>query len=656
MLDRRKQRCALLLLALPLMAAVAPAHAQLCFSVPHGLPGLPGAPDWWSGTTAARSDADEPRWAAAPQRDFDSDVVGSQEGAYRVLYDPGANQLVVTMQALADLGETASKEDAVYFGLSTNAAATTAHAVRIDLFSPNGTPDPKLSGLTFTPYDFSTGGGWYLPAGPVASATPPSWLQHAAAWVEPRGAAAWVVSFRVSLSDAGLQPGAAFKIALGLHIHNEQGIGAVDLTTPDVGAAGAIGDLVANPHTPTSWLAADAANGGCPSGVVLDSMHVGTRNAQQNKLDTSAGAVNRLFATPTLPASLPLAPNLFRAEFRVARWGSIADAHAPLFIVPGGEHVPNGPSDLQSAELVCPPNTATQTCGMPTPLEPYQSLMVELSRAPGSSASVRFTRASAFANVRFEELSELSDRAFVSVAGLEAALGDQAARTLYLYVDTANMPAHADQPLWLPARAMAETRRIVESPPPAPPARAPKASRGASAPPPPVSDSLAANLPSPKSPRPDAWLAYSDERMLRIAWPTYTIHTYYELGARTREDKREYVRLEPMYPFTYHFAHDGSLYGFAHRLSGRTTQLRELQPHLYQVSVPNEGELELQVRVSAEGAPKHAQECTPIDNLKQHRSCACSAVGARAQPRGLGWAALTLGLACSLRLRRRRAG
>jgi hypothetical protein len=663
MLDAHRQRCAQVVLALLLMAAGhSRAQAQLCFPPPHGLPGLPGAPDWWSGTTTARSDADEPRWAAAPISSFDSDLVGSQEGAYRVLYDPGANQLVVSVQALTDLGNSASDLDSVYFGLSTNAAATTAHAVRIDLFAPNGTPDPKSTGLTYVPYEFATGGGWTLPGGPFASATPPAWLENAAAWVEPGGAADWTVNFRVNLSDAGLLPGAAFKIALGLHMHNELGAGAVDLTTPDVGAAGAVADLVQNPHTPTSWLAADAANSGCVSGIALESLQIGSRNAQPNKLDTSPGAVNRLFATPTIPATLPLTPNLFQAEFRVARWGSIADSHAPWTAVPGAVHVINGPPsapDLQSAEFVCPANTATHTCGIPTPGEPHQCVLVELSKVPGSSIPVRFTKAAAYRNMRFEDLSELSDRAFVSVAGLEAALGDQVPRTLYLYVDMANMPEHGDKPLWLPGRAMAETRRIVDSPPPAPPQRAaPVRGRAAlvAAPPPPSSVSPAASLPWPKSPRPEAWLAYSDERMLRLAWPTYAIHVYYELGSRAREDKREYVRLEPMYPFIYHFAHDGSLYGFAQRLSGRTAQLTELQPHLYQVSVPNEGELELQVRVSAEEGSKHAQECTAIENLKQHKSCACSAVGAAQEPGALAWAcALVWLLACSLRLQRRRS-
>ena len=654
-----RQRCAPFVLALLLMAAgQTRAHAQLCFPSAQGVPGLAGAPDWWSTTTSARTDADEPRWAVAPWSSFDSDVVGSQEGAYRVLYDPGANQLVVSVQALTDLGNTASEQDTVYFGLSTNAAATTARAVRIDLFAPNGSPDPKRSGLKFVPSEFTTGGGWYLPSGPVASTTPPPWLKNTAAWVEPGGAADWVVNFRVDLSQVGLLPGAAFKIALGLHLHNELGSGAVDLSTPDVGAAGAVADLLQNPHTPTSWSAADAANSGCVPGISLESMQLGSRNTQPNKLNTDEGAVNRLFATPSIPSGLALAPNTFRAEFRLAPWGSIADSHSPWTKVPGAEHVSNGPpgsAELQSVEFVCPANTATQTCGLPTPAEPHLSMLVELSKAPGSATPVRFTKASAFRNVRFEELSELSDRAFVSVAGLEAALGDQSPRTLYLHVDTANMPAHGDQPLWLPSRAMAETRRIVETPPPAPPP--PIARKGrAQVPSPPQPANAAAALPWPKSPRPEAWLAYSDERVLRLAWPTYAVHVYYELGKRTREDKREYVRLEPMYPFIYHFAHDGSLYGFAHRLSSRTAPLQELTPNLYQVSVPNEGELELQVRVSAEAAPKHAQECTPIDNLKRRKSCACSPVGALREPGALAWAwLLGVSLICSLRLQRRRA-
>jgi hypothetical protein len=164
-------------------------------------------------------------------------------------------------------------------------------------------------------------------------------------------------------------------------------------------------------------------------------------------------------------------------------------------------------------------------------------------------------------------------------------------------------------------------------------------------------------LPQPRSPRPDAWLAYSDQRILRLAWPTYTVHAYYELGTRAGQDGREYLRLEPMHPFIYHFAHDGSLYGFSQQLRGRSAQLRELQPDLYQVVVPNEGVLELDVRVSAEEAPRHAQQCTAIDNLRQRKSCACTTAGAGPGAGPLESAAgAWLALLCCSRLRRRGAG
>jgi len=653
----RKQRPMITALALLLMAAGqcgSSARAQLCFPTPHPLPDLPGAPDWSSGASHARSDADEPRWAAAPLTHFDSDMVGSQEGAYRVLYDASTHQLVVSLQALSDLGGRPSDRDSVYFGLSTSAAATSAQAVRIDLLAPNGTPDPKPSGLSFVRHTFTSEGGWFQPDGPTPTATAPAWLRNAAAWVEPSSAAAWVVSFRVSLTDVGLAPGSAFKVALGLHIHNELGASAVDLTTPDIGT-GAIADLVQSPHTPSGWQTVAALDAGCAPGIALDSTHIGTRHAQPSQLDTTPGAVNRLFAAPSIPAGLSLAPGLFVADFRSARWGSVPDVLGAWRAMPGARSTSNGPpgaSELQIAELSCAANTATETCGLPTPLDPHQLLRVELSQAPGSKLPVRFSRSSAIRNLRFEDLSALTDRAFISVKGLEAALGDQAARTLYLYADRANLPPHGDKPLWLPARAMFETRRIVESAPPAPP---PRVTKGRAAPAAASSSSPAASLPQPKSARPDTWLAYSDQHILRLAWPTYAVHVYYALGTRTREDKREYVRLEPMLPFIYHFAHDGALYGFSHKLHGPSAQLHELQPSLYQVSVPNEGELELQVRVSAEEAPLHAQECTPIDNLKRHKSCACSAPGVRSGPGAAGGTlSFLLLLLCSSRLQRRR--
>jgi hypothetical protein len=638
-------QCSRLACVLSLLALAAPrAHAQICSPLPVNLPGLLGAPDWFSGTSTQRTDLNEPRWAAAPMTSFDSDVVGSLEGAYRIMYDPTANQLVVSMQALTDLGNQASNADAVYFGLSTNAAATTAHAVRVDMIPATGAADPKTASLGFTRYEFNSGTGWtqldFIPSG-----TPPAWMKNVAAWVEPGSGADWALNFRVSLVDAGLLPGDAYKLALGLHMSNELGAGAVDLTTPDVGVSGGIADLVTSPHTPTSWTSATAANGGCPDGISLSGMQIGTRNTPVTAIDTSPGAINRLFATPSIPASIPLQPNLFQANFRVAQWGSIADAHAPWTSVPGANAVINGPpnaADYQTSEFVCPPNGGGQTCGMPTPAQPHQCMLVELSKVPSSGANVRFTRAAAYRNMRFQDLSSIKDSARISTIGLAEVLHDSAPRELYLYVDPTNMPEHGDKPLWLKTRTMESARRVVEEPPPV-------ATKGRIAGVP-----GAVSLPTPVSERPQEWLAYSDHRLLKLAWPTYEVHVYYALGARKWKDK-EYLRLEPMYPFVYYFAHEGALYGFAQRLLAGNVQLQELQPNLYKATVPNESTFDVTVEVSAEERPLHDVECPEIQNIKDHKTCACALLGARSAPTPLELLlGLALGLVLGARFLRRR--
>jgi hypothetical protein len=641
---------------LTIVALQSRALAQVCFPPPAAVPGLPGAPDWSSAASTKRSDLDEPRWGAAPITSFASDVSGSLEGAYRALYDAAAGELVVSMQALTDLGGAASGADTLYFGFSTNAGATTAHAVRVDLIPPTGAADPKTLS-SFTRYEYTVGGGWTTPDGVLPIATPPSWMVVPRAWVEPGSGADWGVNFRVNLVAAGLGSGDAFKIAFGLHIQDEGGAGSVDLTSPDVGVAGAVADLVTNPHTPTTWLSASAANGGCLDGIALNSMQIGTRNVAPNKFDTSPGFANTLFAAPTIPGSLAVLPNMFQANFRVAHWGSIADSHAPWTSVPAATAVINGTGsapNLQTIEFTCPANVAGQTCGMPTPAEPHQCMLVELSKVPTSGATVRFTTAAAYRNMRFEDLSEITDRAEISVVGLKAVLGNNDPRQIYLYVDTANMPAHGDKPLWLQTRTMALARRIAEAP--APLVQQPRVAAAGGVRP---TATLAVNAAAaPRLDRPIDALGYGNHQLLKTAWPTYEVHVYYELGQRKLDDKTTYLRLEPMYPFVYYFAHDGSLYGFTQRLlADATLALQELRPNLYKVVVPSEGAVHVAVNVRAEEAPKSAQTqpCPAITKVVVHKTCACSMLGRPGTGLGLETlAGLVLGLLIGVRVRARK--
>lgn len=225
-----------------------------------------GAPNWSGGGTPVRTDRDDPRWAPAPVQTFANDVFGSLEGGHRVMYDPVAQQLIIALQMFSDPGGGPSQFDSVYLGVSTDPTGATAHGLRIDLSGPTGDADPKNLGA-FVRYEYA-GGAWMQPDGPFPQLEAPAWLAVHGAWTElgPE----WAVHVKVDLAVLGLAPASGFRMALGMHASDDVTAAAVDLSTPDVGVAGAVADLLT--MNPASWILAAVPDSGCAEGITLSSM------------------------------------------------------------------------------------------------------------------------------------------------------------------------------------------------------------------------------------------------------------------------------------------------------------------------------------------------------------------------------------------------
>jgi hypothetical protein len=73
------------------------------------------------------------------------------------------------------------------------------------------------------------------------------------------------------------------------------------------------------------------------------------------------------------------------------------------------------------------------------------------------------------------------------------------------------------------------------------------------------------------------------------------------------------------------------------------------------VIVPSESSFDVTVEVSAEENPLHNVECPAIENIKDHKTCACALLGSRSTPTSLELLlALALGLMIGARCLRRR--
>lgn len=702
MTTRRRLRAAPLLLGAAALSLVsAPANADVCFPVPGVLPGLSGVPIW-KAPGVVRTELNEPRWAAAPQLGFDSDPTGN-EGLYRIMVDAANSMLVVSFQAPTDLS-TPSNADVIYFGFSTDGTTgATAKGVSIQVNGSGATDPTDAANVQQQNY---SAGAWTSPLGA------PNWLKDASVWRNNvAGDAAWGINFKVDLTLAGLSASSAFKILLALHKEDEATPAlSVNVSTPDPGANPLLpGTLFIN--NPAQWATATAINAGCAGGITLQGNQIGTTNTDMgnpapNEINTTVGAVNQFYAKPTIPASIGLFSGLFQAKFHLANWGSIAASNAPWTPLNGGTPVANGVSpapDNSTVEFNCPANTATQTCGINTPAEHHQCVYVELSPAP--SQVVPITKASAYANMWFKPLSEFATPAEISVKGLKKVFNNDLPRDVYVYVYPKNMPPQGAKQIYLPTDKMAATRRFYEAPPP--PVRHPEGKPNpvgvvgkiagvpaqpvaVAAPPKPLAakPGLVAAKPAAVAapaggvaapartapgraqqpvelPLPHTGIGDLDltpQQALGAAWPTFDVHVYYDSGKTVTIGGKTTKQLVPMYPFTSFHSHEGPLFGFSHSLQPASgTQLKELRPDVYLLSVPSEGVARVTTTVKAHEQPlgggSEAQDCPKPPPVEPHDHCGCRVPGDQGStgtPFGwFGLGALALGLSRRFRANRR---
>jgi hypothetical protein len=692
---RRKLRAAPLLIGAATLSLIsAPAQAEVCFPIPGSLPGLNGVPNW-KAPGVVRTELNEPRWAAAPQLGFDSDPTGT-EGLYRIMVDAAHSTLVVSFQAATALG-TPTNADAIYFGFTTD--GTTGAQAKGAIIQVNGSGGTDPSDASVIQQQNYNAGTWTSPLGA------PDWLKDASVWRNAGSGAAWGINFKVDLSKVTVNVHNPFKILLALHNEDEVTPAlSVNLSTPDPGVNPLLaGTLFIN--NPAQWATAAAIDAGCVGGIQIEGNQIGTTNMEggnpaPNVINTTNGAVNQFYAKPTIPGSIGLFSGLFQAKFHLANWGSIAASNAPWIPLPNGTAVANGVSPAPNNSTIqfnCPANTATQTCGIPTPAEKHQCVYVELSPAPAQVVPI--TKASAYRNMQFKPLSEFTTPAEISVKGLKKVFNNDLPRDVYIYVQPKNMPTQGTKQIYLPTDKMAATRRFYEAPPvpvrhpegkpnnpiavvgrpagaqpvavaakpaivaakpgavAAPAAAAPAAAAPAKAVPGRAQQPV--ELPLPNTGIGD--LDLNPLQALAAAWPTFDVHVFYDSGKTVTIGGRTTKHLVPMYPFTSFHSHEGPLFGFSHSLKpANGAQLKELRPDVYLLSVPSESVAQVITTVTAHeqalGGGEEPKDCPKPPPVEPQSHCGCRVPGDQGSA-GTPWSwigigALVLGLSRRFRVTR----
>lgn len=590
---------------------------NLCFPPPTFVPGLYGPPAW-TGSGTLRTDLNEPRWAASPLTDFASDL-SAAEGKFRLMTNAAGDRLYVSMQTGSEAGSVSS-QDRVFLGISKDSggANNTAQAVviRVKSGSPAGgfvAPDQ------FTSYSYDVGSTpqW------SSSSTLPTWVEDPAVWSNsPGGDVDWGINFVVKLDELGISNTDTFKLALGMVIRDELNITNTYPRTP-------IESLSSEPvllfdgnlfEDPSTWAQSAATGDGCLNGITLSTAGIYTNNPTTTKIATDIGHINELNAMPDY-GSVGLVDDMLLAEFRVANWGSIADPDAGWEPVPGATAESNSPGGLINFE--CPANTASETCGMPTPSTTHQCVQVRLNHAAGyNHTNAPIQTASAYRNMNFLPLSKDERVAELSLEGLPKT--DSGTRDVYLYVYPRNLPEHGDKQIYLATEAMAATQReylartepeeVAQSPAEATRLAHKKRREQVAEARRREKEREARENNDQKEPgNKELPSLVTKEQALKQVWPNYEVRPYYDSGTISKEDDKSYKVLVPMPSFLMYFSHEGPLFGFSHQLEGvdggEFSEVRAPSaenPGVYKLAMKDTGVAHVKTLVEAHEKPKDA--------------------------------------------------
>jgi hypothetical protein len=732
-------------LALGMPCPDAPAEQCACAHGPVALPGLGGAPEWFDvdGDGFFRPELHDPRWSGAPLRvlPFSDQAALTDAAQTRVLAH--GDHLYLSFQVLTDdTGPNAS--DAIYLGI-TQGSASQAYAVRVrfggdgsggvapvdpdpsdDEVPPQDNPLPEPLDVSFANHWVSDVAGSFA-ASPVTSGLP-AWIDQVAVWKPPPGSTApWAITMRVDKTNtaSGLNPSpGSIRLFLGVDIRLAAGV--VPFANVNPASAGVAGTII--PTSTADWARYAELGTACTAGVTLNRMDVGVYPGVPGT-DSTGTLTNRLCASDPCPAATPggnpenvfraIARNVdhsagignwaLRARFRYADWGStVANRkYGPwkdIATTPAGTAILTGPAGPLTAtngwywhtpaddgsgsstsnvviDFQCDKGTGAYCPTLTNPANMHQCVLVELGQPAASS--FEFVNTAVYRNMDFHGLSTLDRPATISIRGLKEVTGVDADRDVYLYVETVNMPAFQEEPLWLPTEQMAAAARLARDPIPVPRPRSDKTLKASARARARLKKDALAELAAQEKLMVEraarlatsgrklgnvpvsSTLAMSPEQIVETVWPTYRIRPYYDTG-RTRTIGDETVRvLAPMVPFGFHLSHEGPFFGFTHALEAADpgVTLEPISERWFKVRIPSEGAVKVRTKITAEEKPLPLGEATPKPcpdptpcpacpkpDHGAHCHCKVGAAGGDPSPAILGGLLLALGLA----LRRRR--
>ncbi len=586
-------------LLLPAAVESGASAQEVCFPTPISVPYLSGAPTWYSGGLFnRRTDLNEPRWGASVPAVFYNDQ-GNQavsEGHFRIVRS-GTN-LHFSFQNKAD--NTPSSEDLVFLAIEVPGSGRRVAAV---LPVNRGSSDPSTSTSDVADYRYTMEGAETSASWKKRLAVP-SWIDTGSIGTWTRqpvsdGGADWAVQWVVKAGDLGIGDATDFKLFMGMakaiegSLNPDGTTNSVVVTAPakDRGVTTVLDTPI--PADINIWLSTQAPEGHplrlrklgdpCPDGIAFtSSLQIGTThpnsheiNYTQNCQRPGGGTVpctNTFFAEPSANG-VTAGPGTLQARFRIADWGAQLDQrYADDWLqLPGAEAIQNVAGGTRF-EHTCE-NRNGQVCvvgatGLAVPADKHQCMIVELSPTPGNDIPIRTPIV--YRNMRFEQLSERRIDAKISLAGLFAQTGLTGDRDVIMSVVTRNMPKLGNWPMFLDSELLNWLKLIAQG---------------------------LINELNPFGANVTA------EDQMKMVWPTYEVHSYFDTGSTFTRNGKKYRELSPMVSFGYYFSHNGIFYGYTHALGGAGVTEYAQAPSVYKVRVSEDVPVKITSGVRTEDFP-----------------------------------------------------
>lgn len=492
------------------------ARADQCLFGPADITELPGAPEWqdFDNDGFWRPELHDPRWSGSSAQP----LAFMPGGASPILDTPFSVRTLVVgnflyVAAYVDVDDQPTVSDSFQLGF-TDGSSNTAHAFKFEM-GCGGTVinAPAMPpGFSVSPFDvdkprqlapsdvkhWSTANLNDPTSWAVDTASTP-WLKGACWNRSTTGGPRWGVTLRIERTGtSGQDRRLFFAVSRSMLTGGRTVVTKLGNLAPPANAADGIAGTTLVPKAVlTGWERyspnVESDTSPCRNGLTLARTDLGVWSGTPGGSDGSLGETicaggdcgpgDNVLRIRARRAIKKYDDWDVRARFRISDWGSNADTRdfgswQDIWVVGTNRPDPfkatkqqlkddgrwfwNATNTTVTIDYNCTKGNDEYCPKLQNSNANRQVLLVNLALV-GTDPGQTIRNAWTLKNMQYRDLSEATEKAVISVAGLEPT-PDGKPREVYLQVVPVNLPAHRKEPVWLPTEAMRFAEDIVSSP------------------------------------------------------------------------------------------------------------------------------------------------------------------------------------------------